>query len=205
MKPAAIKVALIGDSIRLNAQRFVREGLPSDFELRAPAENCESSRKVLANMREWVPAGAADLVHINCGLHDLRHDPGCARPITSLEDYGRHLREIFAYLATMGATVVWATTTPVDEVLHNTNKASRRYRSDVLDYNECALAVAREFGARIHDLHARLMQAGLAQLLLSDGVHFNETGNALIGCSIAESILAASRARELAGAFEVSR
>ena len=54
------RVALIGDSIRMNAEPFLRRRLSSDIELFAPPTNCESSRTVLAHIREWVPVGSAD-------------------------------------------------------------------------------------------------------------------------------------------------
>jgi isoamyl acetate esterase len=190
-----MKIGLIGDSIRLNAQPFLRERLPAEFELRAPAENCESSQRVAASIREWLPIGAVGVVHINCGLHDIRYDPGLDRPVSSPEVYEANLRDIFAYLAATGAMVIWATSTPIDEARHNANKLSRRYRAHLLDYNRRSVQIARDFGFAIHDLYARVAQAGVADLLLPDGVHFNREGNALIGVAIAEAIMAAVHAK----------
>jgi isoamyl acetate esterase len=192
MKPAAIKVALIGDSIRLNAQPFVREWLPPRFELLAPEENCESSRKVLDNIQRWVPMSGIDIVHLNCGLHDIRHDPGCDRPVSSVEEYEAHLGEIFTYLAATGATIVWATTTPIDEAAHNLNKVSRRYAAHLIEYNRLATMLACEFGFLSNDVYALLMRSGVSDVLLTDGVHFKRDGNVLIGRAIGQSILAAS-------------
>lgn len=185
-----MRVALIGDSIRMHAEPFVRERLPPWFRLTSPSVNCESSHKVAERIGDWVPRGEFDLVHINCGLHDIRYDPGRDRPVSSPEEYEANLRKIFAHLATSGAAVVWATSTPIDEAMHNASKPSRRHRSDLLEYNRLSASLAHDFGFRIHDLHALLSQAPLENLLLADGVHYNRTGNALIGQHIADAIQA---------------
>ena len=185
-----MKVALIGDSIRMNAEPFVRDHLPQRFRVTSPSVNCESSHKVAERIGDWVPRGEFDLVHINCGLHDIRYDPGRDRPVSSPQEYEANLRKIFAHLATSGAAVVWATSTPIDEVMHNASKPSRRHRSDLLEYNRLSVSLAHSFGFRIHDLHALLLQAPLESLLLADGVHYNRTGNALIGQHIADAIRA---------------
>jgi isoamyl acetate esterase len=186
----SMKVALIGDSIRMNAESFVRNRLSQRFRLTSPPVNCESSHKVAEQIGEWVPRGEFDLVHINCGLHDIRYDPGRDRPVSSPQEYEANLRKIFAHLATSGAAVIWATSTPIDEAMHNGIKPSRRFRADLLEYNRLSVSLARGFGFRIHDLHDLLSQASLESLLLPDGVHYNRTGNALIGQHIADAIQA---------------
>ncbi|MEQ1514293.1 MAG: SGNH/GDSL hydrolase family protein [Lysobacteraceae bacterium] len=183
-----MKVALIGDSIRMHAEPFVRERLPQRIRLMSPPVNCESSHKVAECIGDWVPRGEVDLVHINCGLHDIRYDPGRDRPVSSAEEYAANLRKIFAHLAASGAAVVWATSTPIDEAIHNRSKASRRYRTDLLEYNRRSESLARGFGFRIHDLHSLLSEAPLDTLLLPDGVHYNQAGCALVGQHIADAI-----------------
>jgi isoamyl acetate esterase len=187
-----MKVALIGDSIRMNAEPFVRDRLPQRFQLISPPVNCESSHRVADRIGQWVPCGAFDQVHINCGLHDIRYDPGRDRPISSAEEYEANLRKIFVHLAASGAAVVWATSTPIDETMHNASKPSRRHRADLLEYNRLSVSLARGFGFRIHDLHRLLSEAPLDTLLLPDGVHYNRAGNALIGQHIANAILGCS-------------
>lgn len=187
-----LRVALVGDSIRMGAEPFVRAHLPSTWRVWSPAENGESSHKLRAQLDAWLPAGAFDLIHLNCGLHDLRHDPGGERPVATLDEYADNLRAIFAALADRDATVIWATTTPIDEVAHNATKASRRYAADVSAYNRIAIELARAAGFRINDLHAALSQAPLGELLLPDGVHFTADGYARIGGWIADALRAAA-------------
>lgn len=192
-----MRVALIGDSIRMNAQPFVRERLPSGFSLYAPDANCESSRTVRAHLDAWLPPGTFDVLHINCGLHDIRHDPGRSHPVCSAHEYADNLRAIFDALTRGGATIVWATSTPIDEVRHNAAKTSRRYRADLLEYNRISIEIANACGVRVHDLHAKLLRTPIGEmpiddLLLPDGVHFTPAGNARIGACIADAILSAA-------------
>lgn len=192
------RVALIGDSIRMNAEPFLRKRLSSDIDVYAPPANCESSRKVLAHFREWVLVGAFDLVHLNCGLHDIRYDAGRDRPVCTLDEYAANLEAIFAYLREAGATLVWATSTPFDEATHNGTKASRRYAADLRAYNARSVEIARRFGAGIHDLHAILASMHLEDLWLPDGLHFNRAGCEAVGAAIAEVIADAAAAHRSA-------
>ncbi len=180
-------VHLIGDSIRLNAEPTVR-ALLGAVALESPRENCQSSTQVRERILEWVPAVRGDLVHLNCGLHDLRHDPGTSVPVNSLEAYVDNLQAIFAALARTGATVVWATSTPFDEAWHNRTKASRRYHADLLRYNARSVELAGAHGVIVHDLHAEVVRHPLHELLLADGIHFNARGNAVVGAAIADAI-----------------
>lgn len=187
-----LRVALVGDSIRMGAEPYVRARLPAAWRVWSPAENGESSHKLRAQLDAWLPAGAFDLIHLNCGLHDLRHDPGRDRPVATPEEYAGNLRAIFAALSVGGATVVWATTTPIDEAAHNAAKASRRHAADVAGYNRIAVGLARAAGFRINDLYAALSQAPLGELLLPDGVHFTADGYARIGALVAAALIAAA-------------
>lgn len=183
-------VYLIGDSIRLNAESTVRALLGDDIAVVSPRENCESSTRVRQHIAAWVPATVGDVVHLNCGLHDLRHDPGRQAPVNTLDVYTDNLSAIFSALADTGATVVWAASTPIDEERHNRNKASRRYAADVLAYNARSVELANAHGFVVHDLHATVLRHSFHALLLEDGVHFNDAGNAVVGTAIAEAIRA---------------
>jgi isoamyl acetate esterase len=180
-------VHLIGDSIRINAEPTVRLLLP-DLVIESPRENCESSTRIRSRLGEWVPAAAGDLVHMNCGLHDLRYDPGASRPVNTLERYVENLRAIFDAVSATGATVVWATSTPFDEGRHNASKPSRRYRADLQRYNAASVDLALACGFAVHDLHGEVLAHDLPSLLLDDGLHFNPAGNAVIGGAIARAI-----------------
>lgn len=180
-------VYLIGDSIRINAESTVRSRL-GDLVIESPRENCESSTRIRSRLAEWVPAAPGDLVYMNCGLHDLRYDPGASQPVNTLAQYVENLQAVFNALAETGATIVWATSTPFDQARHNASKASRRYQVDLQRYNAASTDLARSYGFAVHDLHAEVLAHDLPSLLLDDGLHFNSAGNAVIGIAVARAI-----------------
>lgn len=184
-----MKVALIGDSIRIYSEPFVRACLPATFEVNSPPVNCKSSDEVARLIRAWIPPATVHMVHINCGLHDLRRDSGQSQPVNSLEEYAANLRSVFSYLASTGVSVIWATTTPVNEALHGSPGMPRWHTADIAAYNQVSTGLALSYGFGINDLYGRLAEGAPEALHLADGVHFNRTGNELIGRYVADAIL----------------
>lgn len=181
-------IVLIGDSIRMGYQSYVVNELAGRAEVWAPEENGGDSRKVLAHLDQWVFARQPNLVHVNCGLHDLKRAFG-AEPAVPLAEYERNVRQILQTLQRgLNAPVVWATTTPVDETWHHQNKGFDRLEADVEAYNAAARAVAENLGVPIDDLFAVVQREGKARLLTQDGVHFTEQGSQLLGRAVAECI-----------------
>ena len=91
-------------------------------------------------------------------------------------------------MVSMLNTVVWASTTPVNQEWHHKNKQFDRFETDVAAYNTVAADIARELGIIINDLFAAVTCAGRDDLLLPDGVHFKPEGYALLGKRVAASI-----------------
>lgn len=117
-----MRVALIGDSIRLFSESFVRSFLPAKFEV----------------------------------------------------------------------SVIWATITPVNKTVPDSIEVPRWHPADLVAYNQMSVEIALSFGFQINDLHGRLSEAAVDDLLLPDGVHFNRAGNELIGKHVAAAIQAAA-------------
>lgn len=186
-----MKLMLIGDSIRMHYGPRVARELAPDLDTWGPDENCGTSANVLANIDEWLARQRPDVVHLNCGLHDLRFDPGASAQLVPLQQYRSNLRQIFGLLEREERPrVIWATITPIDERRHRMSKASRRYEADVGAYNEAARDIALEHGARIDDLHGLVVAHGPLGLLGPDGVHFTEAGYALLARAVAASVRA---------------
>lgn len=68
-----MKLMLIGDSIRMHYGPWVARELAPDLDVWGPSENCGNSASVLAHIDEWLADQRPDVVHLSCGLHDLRH------------------------------------------------------------------------------------------------------------------------------------
>ena len=181
-------IVLIGDSIRMGYQNHVASQLAGRAEVWAPKPNGGDSRNVLAHLDQWVLARQPDVVHVNCGLHDLKRAFGAASAVP-LDEYERNVRQILQRLQReLNGAVVWATTTPVDENWHHQNKGFDRLEADVEAYNVAARAVAEDLGVPIDDLFAVVQQKGKARLLTQDGVHFTEEGSRLLGRVVAECV-----------------
>nr|WP_315237974.1 SGNH/GDSL hydrolase family protein [uncultured Albidiferax sp.] len=186
------KIVLIGDSIRLAYQGAVTSALLHDAVVTAPAENCQSSAEVRKNFHGWIAAANPDIVHMNCGLHDLRIDAGDSAHRVPIDAYAANLEAIFNLVVTSGRrTLIWATITPLMEDRHQQSRQSRRYEADVARYNQVGLAVARKYGATVNDLHAAVQHAGAPRLLGPDGVHFTDDGSAFLAEAVVTSLRSA--------------
>jgi lysophospholipase L1-like esterase len=186
-----VRAILIGDSIRMGYQSCVARTLGDRADVWAPDQNGGDSDNVLSHLDAWVFDRHADLVHLNCGLHDLRLQDGNHQ--VPLEQYRQNLLEIIdRFSAEPGPELIWATTTPVIDERHQRVKSFERHESDVRRYNETARDLMTNHGVAINDLHELVMQAGCAHLLADDGVHFTEEGYHLLGQAVAERIEAAA-------------
>jgi lysophospholipase L1-like esterase len=183
------RVVLIGDSIRMGYQATVARLLGPIADVWSPDENGGNSRNVLEHLDEWAIKRKPDVIHINCGLHDLRREfdaPGNAVP---LEEYADNVRTILERLKKKTkATIVWATTTPVNHLRHHATKGFDRFESDVDQYNAAATPTAAALQVGINDLYALVMSHGRDELLLNDGVHYSEQGYELLGTAVAGAL-----------------
>jgi lysophospholipase L1-like esterase len=184
-------IILVGDSIRMGYQAIVQNLLYGQAQVWAPRTNGGTSRNVLAHLDEWVLSRKPDILHLNCGLHDLRTEFGATTQAVPLDEYEANLRRITSAVLGQGTIrLIWATTTPVNEQWHHENKAFDRFEADVRAYNDSARQVAEDFGVHVNDLYQVVMDAGRDHCLVADGVHFGQAGYALLGRAVADCIRA---------------
>lgn len=183
------EVVLIGDSIRMGYQESVRQELEGEATLWEPKENGGTSANVLAHLDEWVLSRQPTVVHLNCGLHDLKKDFDAEQCNIPLEQYRANLEAIFESIQTRSESrLIWAMTTPVNEKWHHERKGFDRFEADVAAYNAAALELAGRYDVPIDDLFEVVMRAGRDEHLSPDGVHFTEAGSKLLGKAVAEAI-----------------
>ncbi len=174
-------VMLIGDSIRIGYQDGVYERLAGRAHVHGPSANGGTSRNILEHMDEWLGALSPDIVHVNCGLHDLKREFGSEVSAVPLDEYAENVRSILRRLKKQtSAAVAWALTTPVNQEWHHKNKPFDRFEADVMAYNLAAAAAADELSIPVNDLFAVVMKNGRDELLQPDGVHFKPTGCELL-------------------------
>ena len=182
-------VVLIGASIRMGYEDVVRAQLAGLAAVWAPEDNGGTSENVLAHLDQWVLSRHADVVHINCGLHDINTEFDQGTAAVPLSAYTENVRRILERLRDKAeAMVVWASSTPVNQDWHNANKLFDRFEEDVVAYNAAASEIAQELGITVNDLFSVVSSAGRDDLLLEDGVHFKPEGYALLGEAVAGCI-----------------
>ena len=185
------KVVLVGDSIRLGYREVVVRELSGLAEVWSPDENGGDSSNVLKNLENCVISQQPDVVHFNCGLHDIKTDFGEDDTAVSLDVYRCNLRAICSELNELdGCTVIWATTTPVNEAWHHKNKLFDRFEDDVAHFNKAAYKIVREFDFSVNDLFTLVKQTGRDSILAPDGVHYTAEGYEILGKQVAEVIRA---------------
>jgi lysophospholipase L1-like esterase len=185
---------LIGDSIRIGYRETVRKELEGSVEILSPEGNCRDTVTVLTHLHSWVLRQPPELVHINCGLHDLKTIIyGGRENLVPVEPYRRNVFEILKTIREKTpAKVIWATTTPINEQKAHAAHAEvadfDRFEADVAAYNQAAQEVCRKLGVPVNDLYSLVMEAGRDRLLLDDGVHFTPKGYELLGKAVAKAI-----------------
>lgn len=206
--PPPPRVLILGDSISIAYTPLVREFLGGKAVVIRPtnaktkrAENCAGTTKGVGAIDRWLAldGGNFDVIHFNFGLHDLK----CVHPKTgrgsnnpshpkqaSLEVYTRQLRAITERLLSTGATLIFATTTPVP----TGGVRPHRIPEDVNRYNAAAKAIMDAHGIGVNDLYAFALPQ-LASMQRPKDVHFLPLGSKALGMEVVKSILRASHKR----------
>jgi dienelactone hydrolase/lysophospholipase L1-like esterase len=189
--PARPKVVLVGDSIRLGYAPKVSERLYGKADLVSSPENGGDSANVLAHLDDWVLQQQPDVVHLNCGLHDLRRFKSDGHHQVELEGYAENLRRIVARIrAGTGAALIFANTTPILDERHAQRHAEfDRTEADVKRYNARAAEIMGELGVPVNDLHWVVEQGGIEKMLGPDGTHCTAAGFDRVGEAVADCVL----------------
>ena len=130
-----------------------------------------------------------DILLLNCGLHDVKTNPQTGQKQVSLEDYGRHLRQILTLVQQRSVSLIWVRTTAVDDVRHNSRVSEfHRFNRDVVAYNAEADAIFGAAGVSTIDLNR--FTANLPGEVYCDHVHFEEPVRAQQAAFIAGHVTA---------------
>ncbi len=184
------RVVLVGDSIRLGYAGRVAERLAGKAVVISPAENGGDSANVLAHLDEWVLRQKPDVVHLNCGLHDLKRSKADGRHQVELDRYAENLRRIVTRIrAGSDAALVFADTTPILDDRHARRGGEfDRTEADVRRYNAAAAAVMSELGVPVDDLHWVVEQRGTETILGPDGTHNTAEGVERLAEAVADCV-----------------
>lgn len=182
---AKARVLIIGDSISMAYTPHVAEQLAAEAETIHDPGNAGDSDNIVGNLNAWLGRIPADVIHFNCGLHDIKFHRDPPHIQVPLERYEENLRRIVQRLRRTGSALIWASTTPVVESRHSAVKEFGRFNRDVDAYNAAAAAIAAQARIPIDDLHAAVKTGGAETLICDDGVHMTDRGSRLLGRIVA--------------------
>ncbi len=182
-----MKVYVIGDSISVHYGPFLKQYLAGvmaydhkagaqealkNLDLPAGANGGDSSQ-VLLFVEAVAKAGGfnADILLLNCGLHDIKRDPATGAYQVPIDAYTSNLRALVRLVGALPIRLVWVRTTPCDERVHNVRSTQfHRFAADGEAYNAVADRVMAEAGVPVIDLHT--FTRALGPDLYCDHVHF---------------------------------
>ena len=168
------KIILLGDSIRMGYDKYVKEALDGTAEVYYPEENCKLSQYLLRYIHDWKKRlewpEDVDLVHWNAGLWDVAEICG-DEPISSLSHYTDMIRRIDARIRLLfpRAKVVFATSTAIRE--EGYTGIFKRHNSVIERYNAAALEVLSGTDTVINDLYSHTVS--VPKKCCSDMTHYN--------------------------------
>lgn len=182
------RILLLGDSIRMSYQPLVVNALAGRAKVVGPAENCQFSAHTLQSIDRWIDElGRPQIVHWNNGLHDCGHNPNREPVQYSVKEYTTNLTAILEKLKATGATVVWATTTPVhpDRPFVETQWSWRNKEID--KYSKAALDLMKSESIRVNDLRS-IVASNPALCLSEDMLHLSEEGKKKCAEAVVEAV-----------------
>ena len=183
------KLYVIGDSISIQYGPYLKQYLTGVMHYARKEGEAEAllnldnpqganggdSSMVLSFLTALIKSGSfdADLLLVNCGLHDIKRNSVTGAVQVSIADYENNLRSIVSVVRTMPTELVWIRTTPCDEQVHNRpGMGFHRFSADCTRYNAVADQVMREAGVPVIDFHT--FTHNLGPELYCDHVHFHE-------------------------------
>mgnify|MGYP003658430271 CR=1 FL=1 len=162
-----MKIYVLGDSISVHYGPFLeqelqgwcnyaRKGGPdaagTDWENPADA-NGGDSNLVRSFLTENLAAIQSDWLLFNCGLHDLRVERTTGKFQVTIAAYRENLAAIIPLVRQHKIEPIWITTTPLIDEIHNRHDLPyRRFRRDVIAYNQVAAEVMATHNVPIIDL-----------------------------------------------------
>ena len=185
------KLLLIGDSIRMNYDRYVRQALEGQVQVFTPYENCRFAAYTYYAIGDWEAKQRfgedLDLVHWNAGLHDvarLHYDD----PVTPPEIYAYYIGRVIHRLRDVypAAKQIFALTTPVWEEKY-TEPWLVRKNADIDRLNEAAKKVMAENGVPVNDLASAVKRYDPKEIY-SDATHYNYTGSVILAKAVLDAV-----------------
>jgi len=189
------KVLLLGDSIRMGYDEYVRDILKDKCEVYCDeTDNGRFAAYTLWQANQlFRKYGQFDVVHWNNGYWDMNIEAPMTEAVHPIDEYIHFLKRIIGEIRRNGAAIIFATTTPVlrrGSSLDNTGTGVNiKYNNDwVVQYNEAARRLAAEENMTVNDLYSLMLQDANFYKC-EDSLHLTEEGYRLCAEQAAKLIL----------------
>lgn len=176
------KVLLLGDSIRMGYDEYVKELLKGKCEVYYDdVDNGRFSSYTLWQANQFFKNfGKFDVVHWNNGYWDMNVEAPMTDAMHPVEEYVHFLKRIIHEICRNGAQIIFATTTPVLDsgaAMDNTGTGMEiSYdNSWVQKYNEAAKKLMAEENITVNDLYTLMLQ-DKNYYKCEDRLHLTEEG-----------------------------
>lgn len=176
--PKLPRVLLIGDSVSRAYTLGVRKALAGRANVHRAPENCGPTSNGLKKLDLWLAsAGPAkwDVIYFNFGIHDRA---------TPVADYSTRLTQIVTRLQQTGATVIWASTTPIPD-----DPPKKQTAVSIVERNAAAAALMARHHIAVDDLFT-FITPHLAETQKPGDVHYTDRGYDLLSQHVAATIRA---------------
>jgi lysophospholipase L1-like esterase len=179
---------LMGDSIRMRYQPMVAELLQGEARVVAPGENARFALYTLQLLDRWLKdLPAPDVIHWNNGLWDVGHSTERVPAQIPLDMYVGNLEFILRRLRATGATVVWATITPIHPPRLDKGDGWSWENGEIDRYNAAATDLMTRHAVPINDLNA-VVRSNIDRYLPQGDHHVNEAGAHACASAVVESV-----------------
>ncbi|MBO4666898.1 MAG: hypothetical protein J5666_02050 [Bacilli bacterium] len=184
------KVLLLGDSIRMGYDEFVKANLP-EFEVYYDEEDngrfC--SYTIWQFNQLYKKDGPFDIVHFNNGYWDMNHEDPFGEAETPLPDYLHNLKRLIDLIRKTGAIPIFSLTTPIYNIsVEEDGFKPTGYKNEwVIEYNEAALKLMQDENVEVIDLYHLLLD-GYHYYKCYDSLHLTEEGYQKCAKAISDKI-----------------
>ncbi len=189
------KVLLLGDSIRQNYEKKVKENLINKADVVFPNDNGRFCSFTLRYLHEWFRALSKDgkdfdLIHFNCGLWDILRLSNESEPFTGLEEYKKlliRIKDRMTYFYPKAKLIFALTTSVIEPGFEPGITIGERRNEDIIKYNKAAIEVFEKTEVKINDLWT--VSNTIPVEGRSDDVHFEtEQGINILAKAVTEAI-----------------
>ena len=198
------KVLLLGDSIRMGYDEYVKEILSGEFEvIYDDADNGRFAAYTLWQANQFFKNyGKFDVVHWNNGYWDMNVESPMTTAIHPADEYVHFLSRILDEIRNNGAVPIFATTVPIlsaeaaADVVREGIETFKYDNAWVVKYNAAATGFMHGEGVAVNDLYALCLKDKY-YYKCPDLLHLTEEGYRRCAEQTAQAIREAAKRRSL--------